>query len=174
MHKLYVQTTHFTLIKDLLYRRSFREPHLRCLSKLEAKYVLAELYESVYRNHPGERTLAHHAYMQGYYWPTMKQNAENYVKRCDWCQRHAPIPHVPFEALNPVTSPWPFAQWGIDIICPLPVAITQKKFLLIAIDYFSKWVETKAILMDNGPQFDSTVFRTVCSKLNIKNLYSTP
>ena len=74
----------------------------------------------------------------------MKQNTENYVKRCDWCQRHGPIPRIHSEALSLVTSPWLFAQWGIDIICPLLVAIAQKKFLLVATDYFSKWVETEA------------------------------
>ena len=70
----------------------------------------------------------------------MKQDVEGYVKSCDQCQRHAPISHVPFEALNPITSPWPFEQWGMDIVGPLPIAAKQKKFLLIATDNFSKWV----------------------------------
>ena len=102
--------------------------------------------------------------------------------------------------LNPVTSPWPFAQQGMDIVDPLPIGAAQKKFLFVATDYFNKWVETKvyasfkdkdvfkfvwknivcrfrilqAIITNNGPQFDNAVFRTFCSKLNIKNLYSTP
>jgi len=44
-----------------------------------------------------------------------------------------------------ITSPWPFVQWGIDIIRPLPQGKKQVKFLLVAIDYFMKWVETKAL-----------------------------
>ena len=71
-HNFRIQSTHFTLINDQLYRRSFRDPYLKCLSKLEAKYVLAELYEDVCGNHLSGRTLAHRAYMQRYYWPTMK------------------------------------------------------------------------------------------------------
>ena len=47
--------------------------------------------------------------MQGYYCPTMKHDAENYVKRCDRYQRYASIPRVLFEALNLVTSHWLFA-----------------------------------------------------------------
>ena len=46
--------------------------------------------------------------------------------------------------LNSVTSPWLFAEWRMDIVGPLPIATTQKKFLLMAIDYFSKWVEVIA------------------------------
>ncbi|KAL6323325.1 hypothetical protein AAG906_029332 [Vitis piasezkii] len=94
----------------------------------EAKYVLVELHEGESDNHLGERTLAHRAHTQGYYWPTMKQDAKNYVKRCDRCQRYALIPRVPFEALNPVTSPWSFAQWEMDIVSPLPIVVAQKKF----------------------------------------------
>ena len=129
----------------------------------------------------------------------MKRDAAAYVKKCDKCQRHAPIPHVPSETLKPISSPWPFAQWVMDIVGPLPIAATQKKFLLIAIDYFSKWVEAKtyanikdkdvtkfiwkniicqfgipqAIIANNGPQFDSIAFRNFCSELKIQNLYFT-
>lgn len=130
----------------------------------------------------------------------MKQDVEGYVKKCDWCQRHALIPHMPFEVLNLITNPLPFAQWGMDIVGPLPITVAQKKFLLVATDYFSKWVEVEAyanikdkdiskfvwknmicrfgipqaIIVDNETQFDSAAFRTFCSELKIKNLYSTP
>ena len=46
-----------------------------------------------------------------------------------------------------ITSPCPFAQWGINIMGPLPQGKKQVKFLLIAIDYFTKWVEAKALAM---------------------------
>ncbi|RVW17978.1 hypothetical protein CK203_115725, partial [Vitis vinifera] len=61
-------------------------------------------------------------------------------------------------------NPWPFAQWGMDIVGPLLAAPAQKKFLLVATDYFT----------DNGPQFDSITFRNFSSELNIRNSYSTP
>ena len=45
-----------------------------------------------------------------------------------------------------ITSPWPFAQWGINIVGPLPIALASKKLLLVAIDYFSKWIEAEAFM----------------------------
>ena len=42
-------------------------------------------------------------------------------------------------------APWPFGHWGLDIIGPFPIAIRQLKFLVIDIDYFTKWVEAKAL-----------------------------
>ncbi|RVW62179.1 Gag-Pol polyprotein [Vitis vinifera] len=88
----------------------------------------------------------------------------------------------------------------MDIVGPLPTAPAQKKFLLVATDYFNKWVEAEAyasikdkdvtkfmwkniiyrfgipqtIIADNGPQFDSIAFRNFCLELNIRNSYSTP
>ena len=130
----------------------------------------------------------------------MKKDTAAYVKRCDKRQRHAPIPHAPSETLKPISGLWPFAQWGMDIVGSLPTAVAQKKFLLVSTDYFSKWVEAEVyvsikdkdvtkfvwkniiclfgipqtIIADNGPQFDSITFPNFCSKLNIRNLYSTP
>ena len=97
-------------------------------------------------------------------------------------------------------SPWPLAQWGIDIVGPLPTALALKKLLLVATDYFNKWIEAedfasikdkdvtqfiwknivcrfsipRSIVSDNGPQFDSRAYRNLCQELKIKNLYSTP
>ena len=47
--------------------------------------------------------------------------------------------------MTTIASPWPFAQWGIDIVGPLPRGKKQLKFLLVAIDYFTKWVEVEAL-----------------------------
>ena len=183
-HKIQVHAARFTLIGGHLYKRSFTCPYLRCLNHSEALYILAELHEGVCGNHSGGRSLAHKAHSQGYYWSTMKKDAAAYVKKCDKCQKHAPIPHVPSETLKPILGPWPFAQWDMDIVGPLPAVVAQKKFLLVATDYFSKWVEAEAyasikdkdvtkfvwkniicrfgipqtIITDNDPQFDNIAF----------------
>ena len=44
-----------------------------------------------------------------------------------------------------MTAPWPFAQWGLDVMSPFPIAMKQLKFLIVGIDYFTKWVEVKAL-----------------------------
>ena len=162
--------------------------------------MLAELHEGICGNHPGERTLAHRAHTQGYYWPTMKSDVADYVKKCDPCQRMSPILKSPVQDLVSISSPWLFAQWGIDIVGPFPSTPAQKKLLLVAMDYFSKWIEVDAfasikdrdvtrfiwknivcrfgiprsIVSDNGPQFDSRVYQDFWQELKIRNLYSTP
>ena len=75
----------------------------------------------------------------------MQKDAEAYVKSCDKCQRFSNIIRQPTEELIPMTAPWPFAQWGLDIIGHFPTAIRQLKFLVVGINYFTKWVEAEAL-----------------------------
>ena len=73
----------------------------------------------------------------------MQKEALEYTKKCDQCQRLALNIHQPGGFLNPLSSPWPFAQWGLDIVGPFPKAAENKKYLLVGTDYFTKWVEVE-------------------------------
>ena len=143
--KLKVQASRFVLIKDVLYKRGFSQPYLRCLSHEKADYVMREVHEDIYRNHSGARSLVHKLIRAGYYWPTMLKDAQAYVKTRNKCQRFSNFIRKPSERLTPMTAPWPFAQWGLNIISPFPTAIRQLKFLVVGIDYFTKWVEVEAL-----------------------------
>ena len=106
----------------------------------------------------------------------------------------------PRKAMTPISSPWPFVQWGIDIMGPFPLRKKQLRFLIVAIDNFTKWVEEEpittiteakissfvwkniiyrfgvphVIILDNGKQFDNPKFRKFYQDLRIKNHYSSP
>uniref|UniRef100_A0A2N9H452 Uncharacterized protein n=1 Tax=Fagus sylvatica TaxID=28930 RepID=A0A2N9H452_FAGSY len=182
--KLKVRCTRFVLIQGILYKRGFSLPYLRCLDKAEADYVMREVHEGICGNHSGARSLVHKLIRAGYYWPTMQKDVVSYVRACDKCQRFGNLIHSPPETLTPMTAPWPFAQWGLDIMGPLPVGRRQLKFLVVGIDYFTKWVEAeplatiteknirgfvwkaiicrfgipRAFISDNGRQFDNSPF----------------
>ncbi|XP_022865086.1 uncharacterized protein LOC111384970, partial [Olea europaea var. sylvestris] len=76
----------YCMIDDVLFRRSITLPYLRCLRPSESSQALAEVHEGVCGNHQGARALAFKLIRYGYYWPTMKKDALEYVKRCDRCQ----------------------------------------------------------------------------------------
>ena len=44
-----------------------------------------------------------------------------------------------------IQSPWLFVQWGIDIVGPFPTARGNKKFVVVVVDYFTKWAEAEAL-----------------------------
>ncbi|XP_074377568.1 uncharacterized protein LOC141719086 [Apium graveolens] len=112
----------------------------------------------------------------------------------EWCQRHAPIVRQPPERLASINIPISFAMWGMDILGPFPIASGQRKFIVVAIDYFTKLIEAKALakittkkiaqffwenvicrygiprilVTDNGKQFDNAEFREYCDDNNIE------
>uniref|UniRef100_A0A2N9J681 Integrase catalytic domain-containing protein n=1 Tax=Fagus sylvatica TaxID=28930 RepID=A0A2N9J681_FAGSY len=182
-----------------LYRRSFTGPYLRCVHPDTVQNLLWEIHEGVCGGHTGGRSLAHRAIGQGYWWPYMQKDAAQYVKKCDKCQRFAPSIHQPAASLNPIASPWPFSQWGLDIVGPLPRAPGNRQWLIVATDYFTKWVEAellvhitdadskrfvwknmtrfgipRVLVSDNGSQFTSGPFREFCEQYGIRNHFSTP
>ena len=57
--KLKVQASRFVLIRDVLYKRGFSRPYLRCLSHDEAVFVMREVHEGICGNHSGARSLVH-------------------------------------------------------------------------------------------------------------------
>ena len=66
-----------------------------------------------------------------------------------------------------ISSPWPFAQWGIDIVGPLPQGKGQVKFLLVAIDYFTKWVEVEALATIIEARIRSFVWKNIIYRFRI-------
>ena len=70
--------------------------------------------------------------------------------------------------MTPISSPWPFAQWGNDIIGPFPLGKKQLKFLTVAIDYFTKWVEAEPVTMIRKAK----VTNFVCGKISFAGLES--
>ena len=78
-----------------LYKRSFSEPYLLCIHPEATKLLLEELHEGICGSHTKGRSLAHRVITQGYWWPKMQKEAQEYVRKCDQCQRFVPSMHQP-------------------------------------------------------------------------------
>ncbi|GKF09747.1 reverse transcriptase domain-containing protein, partial [Tanacetum coccineum] len=135
----------YTMINGTLYKKSFLGPWLWCVGPLQANYVLREIHEGSCSMHSGPRSVVAKVIRTGYYWPTMHMDARNLIRECNDCQIHRPVLRNPQQNLTPITSPWPFYKWGIDIAGPFPEGRGKVKFLIVAIDYFTKWIEAKAV-----------------------------
>ncbi|CAL2256706.1 unnamed protein product [Prunus armeniaca] len=76
----------------------------------------------------------------------MMKDYINYSKGCESCQRHGPVQQAPSVPMNPVVKPWPFRGWAMDLIGKIyPASSQQHCFIIVATDYFTKWVEAKAV-----------------------------
>jgi hypothetical protein len=116
----------------------------------EATYLVNEIHLGIRGIHAGPRMVVAKILNARYYWPDMHGDAVRELQKCRACQQHAPVDHRPKNDLVLVTSAWPFQKWGIDIVGPFPKAPGRIKFLLVAIDYFTKWIEAKPLATITG------------------------
>nr|GEX94877.1 reverse transcriptase domain-containing protein [Tanacetum cinerariifolium] len=150
--KLRLKARQYELREGVLYRRSFLTPWLRCVGPLQAYYVMREIHEGSCSMHAGPRSVVAKAIRLGYYWPTMHKDARDMIRKCNDCQIHRPVTRHPQQPLTSITAPWSFYKWGIDIAGPFPEGPRKVKFLIVAMDYFTKWVEAKAVATITGGQ----------------------
>ena len=108
--KIKKRVARFMILNDALYKRGFSMPYLKCINEEEARYILKEIYEGIYGDHAGPRSLVNKVIRIGYFWPTIQVDAAEIVKRCDKCQRYGNVQRLLAESLTTIASPWPFAQ----------------------------------------------------------------
>ncbi|XP_052192778.1 uncharacterized protein LOC127801573 [Diospyros lotus] len=197
--KLKRQAAKFLLVGSDLYKKSFTQPLLKCVGPVEADYILREIHEGICGSHIGARSLSQKALRQGYYWPTMMSDAGHLVQTCERCQKTSNLVHTPAAELTHLASPCPFSRWGVDILGPFPLAAGQNKYLIAAIDYFTKWVEAepvatitgrrvkqflwksivcrfgipRVLITDNGTQFEDRSVQEWCRELGIKQHFTS-
>nr|GEU84207.1 hypothetical protein [Tanacetum cinerariifolium] len=116
------------------------------------KYVIREIHEGSCSMHAGPRSVVAKAIRLGYYWPTMHRDARDMTRTCNDCQIHHPVTRSPQQPLTLIMAPWPFYKWGIDIAGPFPEGPGKVKFLIVAMDYFTKWIEAKVVATITGNQ----------------------
>nr|XP_009620846.1 uncharacterized protein LOC104112586 [Nicotiana tomentosiformis] len=131
---------------------------------------------------------------------TTKSDSIRYVQKDDQCQIYGDFIRVLPNELNVMGSPWPFAAWGTDVIGPIePVASNVHRFILVSIDYFTKWVEAstykaiakkvvedfvhsnivcrfgipESVITDNAANLNSDIMREICEKFRIFHRNST-
>ncbi|RDX84581.1 Gypsy retrotransposon integrase-like protein 1, partial [Mucuna pruriens] len=134
--------TGYLLSGTTLYKRNADMTLLRCVYQQEAEQILEEVHEGTFGIHANGHALARKILRVGYYWTKLESDCYQHVGKCIRCQIHVDHINVAPSTLHNLTSPWPFSMWGIDMIGPIePKASNGHKFILVAIDYFTKWVE---------------------------------
>ncbi|XP_027155803.1 uncharacterized protein LOC113756248 [Coffea eugenioides] len=135
----------FFLNGEVLYKRTSDLNLLRCIDEDEAQYMMKEVHSGVCGPHMNGHLLAKKIMRTGYFWLTMEHDCINFVRRCIKCQMHGDIIRAPPTELHSMTAPWPCSMWGMDVIGTIdPPASNGHRFILVAIEYFTKWVEAES------------------------------
>jgi len=191
----------FLLDGDILYKRNYDMVLLRCVDEHEAEQLMHDVHDGTFGTHATGHTMSRKLLRAGYYWMAMEHDCYQYARKCHKCQIYADKIHVPPHALNVMSSPWPFSMWGIDMIGRIePKASNGHRFILVAIDYFTKWVEAASytnvtkqvvakfiknniicrygvpskIITDNGTNLNNNVVQALCEEFKIEHHNSSP
>ncbi|GJW85221.1 reverse transcriptase domain-containing protein [Tanacetum coccineum] len=147
--------------------------------------------------HHSANITARKVFDAGFFWPTIYQDAHSMIKSCDACQRQGKISHRYEMPQNAIQVCEIFHVWGIDFMGPFSSS-RGNKYILVAVDYLSKWVEAKAlptndarvvvkflkslfsrfgapraIISDRGTHFCNDKFDKVMSKFGVTHRLST-
>ncbi|XP_024197310.1 uncharacterized protein LOC112200500 [Rosa chinensis] len=121
--RLQLRSPRYTIMNRKLYRRGHCFPNLKCVTPEDGHKIMKDIHAGVCGNHAGALSLAHKTLRVGYFWPTMSALAQTISSSCHKCQMYANIPRAPPIALSILLAPWPFCQWGLDLIGKLPTAV---------------------------------------------------
>ncbi|GJR61931.1 retrovirus-related pol polyprotein from transposon TNT 1-94 [Tanacetum coccineum] len=107
------------------------------------------------------------SYDQLYSYLLQHKHTRALIRACEDCQVHKPVPRNPQQKLTPVMSSWPFYKWGIDIAGPFLEGPEKVKFLIVAIDYFTKWIEAKPVATIMGNQVKKIMWENIVCRFEL-------
>jgi transposase InsO family protein len=184
--------------EGVIYRRRMNGEHQLVVPKNLIRDVIALNHDPIFAAHPGRKRTLEILCIR-YYWPGMRKDVENYVSKCDDCQKRKQRKEY-VAPLGEVRQPtYPFEIVGMDICGPFPTTPRKNKYLLTFIDHFTKFAEaipisdmtaetcarayathviarhgTGSILVtDQGKSFTSVFFRETCRILGVKQINSS-
>jgi transposase InsO family protein len=184
-------------INGQLYWTNTNRHWLKVIQEHEKDIILNGLHSNPLSGHFGTDN-TYQRIKQKYYWPKMISDIEEFVKSCDICQRRHGKHKQP--SMQPIPVGQPFECIGIDLIGPLTITPTRKRYIIVAIDYLTKWVEARAItakeadktvsfiheeittrhgvpreiLSDNGLEFANKTLGDYCQQMGIKQRFASP
>jgi ribonuclease HI len=197
---LKLKAINFCINGNLLFWKNPIGLLLRCINQEEAAKVMIEFHNSECGGHHYWKTTAHKILRSGYYWPSLFSDVCEFVRTCDKCQRFEGKQQLKSLPLKPIVVTGPFQQWGLDFIGEIhPPSSGQHRWILVATDYFTKWIEAiptrnanhtviinflqenifarfgcpKRIVTDNAAAFKDKHLVKLCEELGIQLVHST-
>ncbi|GJY30341.1 reverse transcriptase domain-containing protein [Tanacetum coccineum] len=141
---LRAKISQYTMESEVLFKKGYLVPMLRCVGPLQANYVIWEIHMGSCGIHVGSRVVI-----------------------------HALVPRLPKTLMTSIMAPWPFYQWGMDILGPLSPARGGAKFVIMAIDYFTKWVEAKPLVRITGKEVIRFVMDNIICRFGLPRIIVT-
>ena len=131
----------------------------------EVLAILEACHDSACGGHFSGRLTGQKILRAGYYWPILFADATAHAKKCDACHRYARNDLHMDLPLHPTLSISPLEKWGIDYIGPIaPMSTKRNQYIIIAVEYLTKWTEAKAIKAADAKQTAIFLHKNIISR----------
>ena len=192
--RFFAHLKHYYWEEPILYRHCADQVIRRCVPEDEMHSILNHCHTLPCGGHFGGQRTAAKVLQSGFYWPSLFKDAHQFVSTCDKCQRMGNISRKDEPPMHPILEVELFDLWGIDFMGPFPASYNNL-YILLAVDYVSKWVEAiptrtndakvvahflrrnifarfgtpRALITDNGTHFCNKVIDKVLQKYGVRH-----
>ena len=157
----------YVIIGDTLYNRGIDCILRHCLTHEEAEKVLNDCHSGACGGHLSGLATAQKILRAGFFWPQIFKDCMNAVKRCHPCQVFTKKMRAPPAPLHPVIAVGPFARWGIDFTTCTPASARGHKYIIVAVDYFTKWAEAMPTVKNDGETAAIFIFNNIITRFGV-------
>nr|GEW60738.1 reverse transcriptase domain-containing protein [Tanacetum cinerariifolium] len=196
-NKFFKDVKHYFWDDPFLFKICVDQVIRRCAHGKEALDILVACHNGPTGGNHGANLTAKKIFDADFFWPTIYKDAHEFVKNYDSCQRQGKISQRDEMPQNSIQICEIFDVWGIDFMGPFPSS-RGNKYILVVVDYLSKWVEAKApptnearvvckflkyffarfgapraIISDRGTHFCNDQFKKVMLKYGVTHRLST-
>ncbi|GJY61760.1 reverse transcriptase domain-containing protein [Tanacetum coccineum] len=150
--KIRIKAPQYKLIKGSLYKKNPSQIWLRYLAPPQADNIIKEIHEGSCGFNTEPHSMVVKITKHGYYETSMHRDVPKIIQNCAQCKEQSMAKKAARKDAIAVKSIWPFNHWGVSILGPLPTSLGSFKFLGIAVEHSTKWVEAKPLTTINGKQ----------------------
>ena len=166
---------HYTINKNERYKinkaANQQVTYQKVINTHERIQLLRKVHDEPLGGHLGQEN-TYNRVQQSYYWPGMKKDIIEYVKTCKTCQkRERRRGEAPLKPIKKTITP--FYQVGIDVMGPLPITMTGKRYIVVAVDHFTKWIEARALEEADAQSIISFIYDDVICRHGIPQILSS-
>jgi hypothetical protein len=194
------QARQYVILGDSLYCQGIDSVFRHSLTFEEAEKSLNDCHSGACGGHMSGYATAQKILCAGYFWPSLFNDCITVVQKCHACQTYQQKIRSHLAPLHPVVSVGPFSKWGIDFMTCHPQSVGGHGYIIVAVDYFTKWTEAmltfdntrktatlflfnhvithfgvpQAIVTDHGSHFRNYIMSELTEKLGLRHDSSTP
>ncbi|MCO5548283.1 hypothetical protein L7F22_001740 [Adiantum nelumboides] len=160
---LVCKATRYQLINDDLYYKGKDQVLRKVPLSIDFTEILSSCHEGVCGGHFALDITSRKFLQAGFVWSSLQRDVHHWCKTCSECQK-AGDRRLTYEKQTPIISFGPFEKWGIDAIGPLPMAQSGKQYIIVGVDYMTRWAEAAATTRITAKDVAKFVFENICCR----------